>query len=337
MSFIWPLMLLTLLIVPLLIGLYLRLQRQRQQLRARYGTLGFVQNAGRPLGMRRHFAPALFLLGLTVLLIALARPVAAISLPRLEGTVILAFDVSGSMAAEDLAPTRMEAAKVAARDFVGRQPPTVQIGVVAFSDSGFAVQPPTNDQATIFAAINRLGPERGTSLAHGIVASLNTIFADDDDRNQTPRLYSNLTPTPPALPMPLPDGTYMPAVIVLLTDGENTDPPDPFEAAQSAADRGVRIHAVGIGSATGATLEIEGFSIHTQLDEATLQQIADLTDGDYYNAENEEELRTIYENLDPQLVVKPEEMEVTSLLAGASILIFLLGGACSLVWFSRLP
>ncbi len=336
MSFIWPLMLLTLLVVPLFVWLYLRLQRRRQQLRAQYGSLGFVQQAGRPLGMRRHIAPALFLLGLIVLLIALARPVAAISLPRLEGTVILAFDVSGSMAAEDLTPTRKEAAKVAARDFVGRQPPTIQIGVVAFSDSGFAVQPPTNDQETIFAAINRLGPERGTSLAHGIVASLNTIFADQET-NQGPRLYSNLTATPEALPTPMPEGTYTPAVIILLTDGENTDPPDPIEAAQSAADRGVRIHTVGIGSAAGATLEIEGFSIHTQLDEAALQQIAELTEGAYYNAADEEELRTIYENLDPKLVVKPEEMEVTSLLAGASILIFLVGGLCSLVWFSRLP
>ncbi len=336
MSFIWPMMLLSLLIIPLFVVLYLRLQQRRRHLGAQYGTMGFVQHAGRVLGVRRHIAPALFLLGLTLLLIALARPVAAVSLPRLEGTVILAFDVSGSMAAEDLAPTRMEAAKAAALEFVGRQPPTIQIGVVAFSDSGFAVQPPTNDQATILASINRLGPERSTSLAHGIVASLNTIFADED-ADQSPRLYSNLTPTPPAMPTPLPENIYTPAVIVLLTDGENTAPPDPFEAAQIAADRGVRIHTVGIGSATGATLEIEGFSIHTQLDEATLQQIAALTDGAYYNAENEEELRTIYENLDPQLVVKPEEMEVTSLLAGASILIFLLGGACSLIWFSRLP
>jgi len=126
-------------------------------------------------------------------------------------------------------------------------------------------------------------------------------------------------------------------VIVLLTDGENTSPPDPFEAAQLAADRGVRIHTVGIGSAAGTTLDVEGFTVHTRLDEAMLQAIAQLTDGAYYNAENKEELRTIYENLDPQFVVKPDEMEVTSLFAGASLLILLMGGACSLLWFSRLP
>ena len=129
----------------------------------------------RPLGRRRHIPPAFFLAGLTILLIALARPQMVVSLPRLEGTVILAFDVSGSMAADDLKPTRMEAAKAAAQAFVARQPPTVQIGVVSFSDSGFAVQAPTNEQETILAAINRLRPERGTSLAHGILTALNTI------------------------------------------------------------------------------------------------------------------------------------------------------------------
>jgi Ca-activated chloride channel family protein len=335
MSFIWPTMLLLLLAAPLLVVFYLRLQQRRRRIAERYGALGIVREAGgRPLGWRRHIPPALFLAGLIILLLALARPQAIVSLPRLEGTVILAFDVSGSMAAEDLQPTRMEAAKAAALDFVGRQPSTIQIGVVAFSDSGFAVQPPTSEQEAILAAINRLGPERGTSLAHGIQASLNTIFADEE---QGPRLYSNLAPSSAPTPTPLPVGTYAPAVIVLLTDGENTSPPDPFDAAQLAADRGVRIYTVGIGSAAGALLNVEGFTVHTRLDEATLQAIAGLTGGAYYNAGNEEELRTIYENLNPQFVVKPDEMEVTALFAGASLLILLAGGACSLLWFGRLP
>ncbi|RIK44308.1 MAG: ABC transporter ATP-binding protein [Chloroflexi bacterium] len=335
MSFIWPAMLVSLVLIPLLAALYLRMQRRRRQMIARYGTLGLVREAGgRPLGVRRHLPPILFLTGLAILLVALARPQAVVSLPRLEGTVILAFDVSGSMAADDLEPTRMEAAKAAARDFVARQPPTVRVGVVAFSDSGFSVQPPTNEQEALLAAINRLGPERSTSLAHGIVTSLNTIFAD---ASQAPRLYSNYTPAPTPSPTPVPAGTYAPAVIVLLTDGENTTPEDPFEAAQAAADRGVRIHTVGIGSPEGAILELEGFSVHTRLDEAMLQQIAEQTDGVYYNAQNEEELRAIYENLDTQLVVKPDEMEVTSLFAGAGFLFLLVGGAFSLLWFSRVP
>lgn len=334
MSFIWPVMLLFLLLIPVFIWLYWRMQRRRRQMAARYGSLGIVQAAGRPLGKRRHLAPALFLTGLTILLIALARPQAVVSLPRLEGTIILAFDVSGSMAANDLAPTRMEAAKTAALAFVERQPTTVQIGVVAFSDSGFSILPPTNDREPIFDAINRLTPERGTSLAHGIFTSLNTIFIDPDD---VERFYTNLTPTPTPTPPPVPPGSNTSAVIVLLTDGENTAPPDPFEAAQLAADYGIRIYPIGIGSAAGIDLEVEGFTVHTRLDEAALQQIAQLTAGAYYNAANEEELQTIYENLSPELVIKEEEMEVTALFAGASILVLLSGGLVSLLWFSRLP
>jgi Ca-activated chloride channel family protein len=135
----------------------------------------------------------------------------------------------------------------------------------------------------------------------------------------------------------MPDGVYAPVVIVLLSDGENTAPPDPIESALVAADRGVRIHTVGIGSAEGVVLEVEGFSVHTRLDEATLQAIARVTDGTYYNAVTEEDLQEIYANLDPELIIEPEPMEVTSLFAGASVLIMLVGGATSMLWFSRVP
>lgn len=334
MSFIWPAMLLSLLLIPLLVLLYLRIQRRRQQMMARYGSLGIVQAAGRPLGWRRHLPSILLLIGLTILLLALARPQAEVSLPRLEGDIILAFDVSGSMAAEDLSPNRMAAAKKAALAFVERQPASVRLGVVAFSDSGFSVLPPTNDQAAIFGAINRLAPERGTSLANGIVVSLDAIFLDPDA--DKPRLYSNITPVPTATPSPVPAGSNQSAAIVLLTDGENTAPPDPADAVQLAMDRGVRIYPIGIGSPKGATLQVEGFTVHTQLDEATLQQIAKATGGVYYNAANDEDLRTIYQTLDPELVVKSQEMEVTSLFAGASILLLLSGGLVSLLWFGRI-
>jgi len=355
MTFVWPAALLLLLLLPLFAAWYLRLQQRRRQLAARYGTLGTVQMGGaaqgsgpRPLGWRRHLPFAFFLGGLAVLLLALARPQMVISLPRLQGTVILAFDVSGSMAADDLKPTRMEAAKEAARTFVDRQPATVRIGVVSFSDSGFAVQPPTNEQATILAAIDRLRPERGTSLANGIVTALNALFAGEEVSSEEraadgvagepgQKLYSDLTSTPTPSPTPLPPGTYAPAAIVLLTDGENTAPPDPLEAVQAAADRGVRIYTVGIGSPEGATLEIEGFSIHTQLDEQTLQAVAARTSGEYFNAVDEEGLRAIYAALNPQLGIAPEKMEVTALFAGASALLLLVGGALSLLWFSRLP
>jgi Ca-activated chloride channel family protein len=328
-------MLILLLVVPLFILLYLWMQRRRKRLAARYGQLGMPLAAGRDLGWRRHIPIALFLIGLTILLIALARPQTVISLPRIEGTVMLTFDVSGSMAADDLKPTRMEAAKEAARQFVLSQPTTVQIGVVSFSDSGFTVQVPTNDQELILATIDRLKPERGTSLGNGILVSLDAIAKAQ--AGDTSSYYTDLTLTPTPTPTPVPRGTYTSAAIVLLTDGENTTSPDPLEAAQTAADRGVRINTVGIGSAAGSVLKIEGYSVRSQLDEDMLRQISQITGGTYYNATSEQELLDIYNNLNPQLVIKPEEMEITSVLAGVSIIILLLGAAFSLLWFSRLP
>ena len=331
MAFIWPAMLGCLVLLPLAVGLYVRGQRRRRQNAARYGGFGLLQAAGgRTIGQRRHVPPALFLVGLAFLVIALARPQAVLSLPRVEGTVILAFDVSGSMAANDVQPTRMEAAKIAARTFVERQTPGVQIGVVAFSEGGLAVQAPTHDQEAILAAINRLAPQRGTSLGQGMLAALNTLAVND---GEAPRRYSNRAPTP----APVPVGSEESTVIVLLTDGENNAAPDPQEVAQQAADRGVRVYTVGIGSAAGTTLTINGFTVHTQLDEATLQTVAQISGGAYYNAQNGEDLRTIYDSLDLQLVVKPEAMEITSLVAGIGTLALLIGGICSLVWFSRVP
>lgn len=335
MTFIWPVLLVSLVLVPVMIGLYIHLQRRRKQVSANYGQFGLLQGkSGRGPGIRRHIPPALFLTGFTILMIALARPQTVVSLPRIEGTVILAFDVSGSMAADDLKPTRIEAAKVAAHDFVERQPPSVQIGVVAFSDSGFSVQVPTNERDLVFAAINRLTPQRGTSLGRGIEASLNAIKADSAPPE---RRLSNLQPTPTAIPTPMPKGTYSPAVIVMLTDGENNQSPDPLAVAKTAADQGVRIHTVGVGSPVGTILHINGITVHTQLFEEPLQQIAQLTGGVYYNASTEQDLRSIYDNLDPELVVKPEKMEVTSLFAGVSILVLLIGSAFSFFWFNRLP
>jgi Ca-activated chloride channel family protein len=333
MSFTWPLMLLSLLLVPFFIGIYLRVQRRRQRILENMGSLGFVQDAsGGRIGRRRHIPPILFLAGLTILLVALARPNATVSLPGLESTIILSFDVSGSMAATDMLPTRMEASKAAAREFVQRQPSNVQIGVVAFSDGGISVLAPTKDQETILSAIDRLTPQRGTSVGSGILASLNAISLH---RGDVPVTGDSLTPVP--TPTPVPYGTYLPAAIVLLTDGENTTNPDPIEAAMAAAQQGVRVYTIGVGSAAGTTLTVNDFTVFTQLNEPVLQQIASMTDGLYYNAQNEEDLREIYENLDVQVVIKPEKTEITSIFAGVSVLLMLLGAAFSLMWFGRLP
>jgi len=328
-------MLLAVALVPLGILLYRALEGRRRRAMAR-GGLGVGQGmARRPGGVRARIPAVLFVAGLTVLMVALARPTAAVDLPREEGTVILAFDVSGSMAADDLKPTRMEAAKAATQDFVERQPPGVIIGVVAFSDAGLSVQAPTNDQATVLAAIKRLTPERGTSLGQGIRAALSTIATAEN--GPVTNYYSNRSPAPTATPAPVPPGSHTSAVIVLLTDGENTQPPDPGAAAQAAADQGVRIYTVGIGSAAGTTLDVDGFKVHTQLDAATLQHISDVTGGTYYAAADEQDLHKVYDELDTRLVVKPQTIEVTSLFAGASVLLLVVGGVFSLLWLGRLP
>jgi Ca-activated chloride channel homolog len=337
MSFLWPPMLLLLMTIPIGVALYVVRERSRRRRVAAYAGLG----AGAPTpaatrrDLRRRIPAAFIVLGLTMLVLSLARPQSVVSIPRVEGTVILSFDVSGSMAATDLAPTRMEAAKAAARAFVERQPTTIRIGVVAFSDSGFSIQVPTSDQEQVLTAIDRLAPERGTSIARGILASLTAIAAADAD--PAAGYYSDRSAPPTPDPTPVPDGTYAPAVIVLITDGENNQNPDPVAAAQTAADRGVRIDTVGIGTADGITLEVEGFKVHSRLDEPMLRQISELTDGDYYPAEDPTALAAIYDGIDTRLVIRPEPMEVTSLFAGAGVLVLLVGGVASLLWLGRLP
>lgn len=332
MTFIWPPMLILLLLIPALVVLYLQMQRRRQQIFAS-STMRLTGQSVSRLSARRHISPLFYLIALTILIIALARPEAVVGVPRIEGTVILAFDISASMAATDLEPTRLEAAKAAARAFVERQPPSVRIGLVAFSDTGLAVQVPTYNQDEILAAIRRLDPARGTSLGNGMLVSLSVVDAKPEETNY----YSNLTPQPTPTPTPVPAGTYTSGVIVLLTDGENTEEPDPMEAAQIAADRGVRIYTIGIGSAAGTVLNIEGFNVFTQLNEPLLQAIAQLTNGVYFNAQSEDELLAIYDNLDREFVVRPEPMEITPIFAGVSILTLLIGGALSLFWFGRVP
>ena len=338
MSFIWPPLLATLLLVPIGLLLFAYLDVRRRRRLAKYGGSGLAQTVTRRTGIRGRIPAVLLVLGLVAISLAMARPQAVVSLPRQEGTVILAFDVSASMAATDLQPTRIAAAKAAAKDFVAKQPTSIDIGVVAFSDSGIQVQQPTNDQASVISAIDRLTPERGTSVAEGILASLRVIAVAEAGPYAN-NYYSNASPAPPPTPTttPVPAGTHAPAAIVLLSDGENNESPDPMAAAQAAANQGVRIYTVGLGSAAGSTVTVNGFQLHTQLDEATLQQISQVTDGTYYNATDAQQLLSIYDNLDTGLVLAPQMTEITSIFAGAGLLLLIAGALTSLYWLGRLP
>lgn len=342
MSFLWPPALLLLLLLPLAVAGYVGLERRRRARLASLGSLGMVTGTPRAQEradawrrLRRWLPASLVLAGVTMLVVALARPQAVVGLPRQEGIVVLGFDVSASMAADDMEPTRMEAAKAAASAFVRRQPDGVVIGVVAFSDSGLIVQVPTRDQAAVLAAIERLRPQRGTSLDQGVSVALQAIFASDAEEVQG--YYTNRSPEPLPSVAPVEPGSYGSAVVVLLTDGEATSDRDPLAGAQVAARLGVRVHTVGVGSARGAVLDVEGLRVHTQLDEATLRAIADLTRGTYENAGSAEELQHVYDTLDTRLAIRSEAMEVTALVAAAGLLLLLVGGVAGLAWLGRLP
>lgn len=334
MQFLWPLMLWLLLLIPALVVIYILAQRRRQRYALRYASLSLVKEAmGRAPGWRRHIPPALFLLSLTVMLVALARPASVVTLPAQEGTVILTLDVSGSMRADDLKPSRLDAAKSAARAFVEKQPPGVKVGVVSFSDNAFLVQAPTSDKEAVLAAVNRLTPQRGTAIGSALLTSLDAIFEDADIEGGEPLTSTVPTPTP----TPLPEGVYEPAIIVLLTDGESNRGPRPLEVVDRVAARGVRVYTVGVGSVEGTILRTQGRAMRVRLDEVTLKNVAEATDGVYYNASTEKDLHAIYENLSTHLVFRKQQTEITAMFTGLALCFSLIAGSLSLLWFNRLP
>ena len=333
MSFAWPPALGFLVLAPLLVLAYMRLVRRRERRTAELSAQGFAPNeAARRVRRRRHVPFALFLAGLTLLLFSLARPQANLRLPEREGTVILAFDISNSMRARDLKPTRLEAAKAAAAAFVERQPSAIRIGVVAFSDGSLVIQPPTKEKAKVKAAVKRLTPLGSTSLGQGIFASLTLIAGKTIVLpEQTPA-----TGNPEDLDLDNVEvGFYGSAAIVLLSDGENTARLDPQEVAKLALVAGVKIYPIGIGSPEGTVVEIEGFSVATALDEKSLENIASITDGEYFGAGDAAALSDVYEQLDLEWRTKSERTEVTALATGIAAALFVLGGAMSLLWFGR--
>ena len=332
MSFLWPQALIVLLLIPVGLGVLRALDRRRRRAAEAGLALPAVR---RPQRVRGRLPGLLMLLGFVALGVALARPQATVAVPVEQGTVVLAFDISASMGAKDLTPTRMAAAKAAAKAFVQAQPDNVAIGVVAFSDAGITTQAPTKDQATVLAAIDRLVPQKGTSIGLGIAAALKAVSVAE--RPPPIDYYSNASPAPTASLAPVPPGSDTAALIVLLTDGENNEQPDPQTAARTAADRGVRIDTVGIGTTAGADIELNGFTEHTALDEAALQQVAQVTGGTYFTTADAGRLTSLYAGLHPAVAIQPQSLEVTALVAGLGLLCLMVGGAASLVWLGRLP
>ena len=340
MTFLWPEFLWGLIVLPILILLYAWLLRRRKKTSLRYASLSLVKEAlGRRGAWRRHLPPALLLVAIGALLVAAARPAAIIRLPSQQETIVLAMDVSGSMRATDVAPDRITAAQTAAKAFVAELPRSVRVAVVSFAGTAAVVQAPTFSRDDVNAAIDRFQLQRGTAIGSGIVLSLATLFPDAGIDLSQITGQRNMPPGPNDKPKPeftpVAPGSYSSAAIILRTDGQRTTGPDPVEAAKMAADRGVRVYTVGIGTKEGETIGFEGWSMRVRLDEETLKSIANITRADYFYAGTASDLKTVYQGLSSRLVVEKKETEISALFALAGALLTMLAAGLSVWWFGR--
>jgi len=341
MNFLWLDALWALAALPLLVWAYLALLRKRKRQVVTLPSLGLVKQAmGKGPGWRRHVPPALLLAALAVLLLAAARPVAKLKLPSVQETIVLAMDVSGSMRATDVQPNRLVASQEAAKAFVAGLPRTVRIGVVSFAGTAAVVQPPTFNRDDVVAAIDRFQLQRGTAIGSGLVLSLATLFPDEGiDLSQI--TGQRAMPTAPGEQKekkpftPVEPGSFSSGAVILLTDGQRTTGPDPMEAAKMAAERGVKVYTVGIGTKAGETIGFEGWSMRVRLDEDTLKAIANATRANYFYAGTAEDLKQVYQGLSSRLVVETKETEVTALFALLGAVLAVLAGGLSVWWFGR--
>ena len=345
MNLLWPQSLWLLLALPLLPALYLWLLRRRNKTALRYSNLDMVRAAAsRP--WRRHVPPALLLLACSLLVLALARPTAQVTLPWARTTIMLAMDVSRSMRVTDVKPSRLEAAQEAAKMFLRELPKNIDVGLVTFAGSTQVAQRATLDRASLVSAIDAFQMQIGTAIGNAIVLCLSELFPDHgidlegmtfgprankargrDEKEKEKTAPKQITPVAP--------GSYDAAAIILLSDGRRTTGIDTLQAAKMAADRGVRIYVVGLGTPDGHTTADEGMAIYLKLDEPTLREVARITGGEYHHAGTAEMLRNVYQDLGSRLQVQTRETELTGLLAlGAAILVLVAAGL-SVHWFGR--
>jgi Ca-activated chloride channel family protein len=339
MDWLWPGFLPLLGILPVLVAAYIWILRRRRRFAVRYSSLVLVREAlPHQSRWRRHLPFALFLLALASLVIALARPVAIVSVPTNQTVIVLALDVSRSMLQSDILPTRIEAAQAAALSFIQSRRPGTQIGIVAFAGFAEMVQPPTTDQEALDAAVESLSTGRGTAIGSGILKSLDVIA--EIDSNVAPSVTDR---SPGAEPTPVPRGAYAPDIIVLLTDGVATTGPKPVDAAQQAVDRGVRVYTIGFGTENGSSSfgggqqfggnsQFGGGGFRRGIDENTLKQVADMTGGNYYTAESADELQNVFRSLPTYLITKHEIIEISVAFTAIGALLAAMAIGLSLIW-----
>lgn len=338
MTFEWPLLLWALVLVPVLLAAYLYGQRRRTRYAARFTNVDLlatvVPQAPR---WRRHVPAALFLLALAALLTSLARPQAVIQVPKEQATVVLVIDVSGSMNATDVHPTRLDSAREAAGSFVEMVPEQFRIGLVTFSTAAQTLSPPTTDREIVLAGLQSMRARGGTAMGDAIEQALELTAL-------TPGQPAPAPPDPQAPPGSTPpeaDEDAPPRVILLLSDGASSAGRPPLEVATEAQAQGVNVFTVALGTPQG-TVELPGSNglprtVPVPPDEPTLQQIAEMTDGQFFKAPSDEELRQVYEDLGSRIGYESEHQEITVVLSATAAVLMMVGALLSVLWLNRFP
>ncbi|MES2413432.1 MAG: VWA domain-containing protein [Pseudomonadota bacterium] len=351
MFFLWPEYLWLMLALPLLPLAYLWLLRRPNRAAMHFSNLADVRAAAAGRNWRRHIPPALLMLACSLLLFAAARPAARIPLPWARSSIMLAMDVSLSMRVSDVKPTRLVAAQDAAKSFLKELPKGIEVGLITFAGSSQVAQGATLDRESLVKAIDAFQMQMGTAVGNAIVLCLAELFPDhgidlsgmtfgwrqqqQQQQQQRGRSLDDKAKPPPKEIAPVAPGSYNSAAIILLSDGRRTTGVDTLTAAKMAADRGVRIHVVGLGTVNGDAATSEGMPIYLQLDEPTLREVARMTGGEYHYAGTAEKLRSVYENLGTQLQVNKRETELSGLLALVAAAVAMTGALLSLLWFRR--
>jgi Ca-activated chloride channel homolog len=319
-SFQWPVALVGLAAIPLLAALYLRRERGRRSFAARFTNPSLMPGlVDRSPGLRRHLPPAILLVALAALLVGVARPHASVTVRRELATVVLAVDVSRSMAATDVEPTRLDAARNASGAFLRKVPKKYRVGVVSFASRAVVALPPTADRSLAYAALEALRPGEGTALGDAVALSARIGRRERDG-----------------------DGTVPPTAVLLISDGANEGGRlTPEVAAQRARSLGVPVYTVLVGTPDGIVERLlpGGYRelIRVPPSSDTLRQVAHATGGQFFTASDDARLREVYERLGSRLGHRKESREITDLFAGGSAVLLLVGGALSALWFRRLP
>ena len=357
MHFIWPELLWLLCLIPLLVVGYIRALRRKRTMAVQYPSLNLIRPAlGPGHRIRRHIPPALLLCAVSLVMLGAARPSARLTLPADYLSLVLAMDVSRSMLAEDVPPSRIVAAQQAAKSFVQELPAHVRVAVVSFAGNAQLVQGVTDDKEVLLSAIDGFQLQRGTATGSGLLVALNTLLPESaidlesvlyGAEFKSGRLVAqgggsagrsldqNPAAAAPEGPKSVPVGSYTAGAVILLSDGRRTTGPDPVEVAKWAASKGVRVYTVAFGTPNGFIPGYEGFSFYARVDEEALQKVAETTGAEFFRASNATDLASIYQHLSSKFTLERRDTEITALLVAVAGLLALLALGLSMRWYRR--